>query len=157
MIRKASKIDAQYIVEINIDCWKTAYKGIFPDELLNNLELKKDESIIKCQNNIEEYIVYELNSKIVGFLRYGLNKKDYSNEYGEIYAIYVDNCYQGNGIGIELINYVNNILKENYKYVLVSTLISNKANDFYKKVGFEKIDKSNFILNEKNMKKMYIV
>lgn len=157
MIRKAKKQDSNQIIQINIDSWKETYKNIFDEKLLNNLDNKKEESIEKCKNKINEYIVYEINNKVVGFLKYGKNKKNYSDEYAEIYALYVDKNYQKQGIGTKLINYSLKLLKKDYKYILVSTLIKNKANEFYKKQGFKQISTTSFKLENKSYKEnLYI-
>ena len=75
-----------------------------------------------------------------------MNKKDYSNEYGEIYALYVDSEYRKKGIGQALINYAFDILKKKYRYILISTLVENDANKFYQKIGGKIIGKSVFKL-----------
>ncbi|SHM47688.1 GNAT family N-acetyltransferase [Gracilibacillus kekensis] len=49
----------------------------------------------------------------------------------------VDETYQEQGIGKELINRVQLLLNENVALILLS---SPKAMDYYPKVGFEKID-----------------
>lgn len=152
MIRKAQKPDANKIIEINIKSWKTTYNKIFPAKFLDKLDTKKEESVQKCINNINEYFVYEINNNVVGFIKIGKNKKGYSNEYGEIYALYIEESYQNMKIGTKLINYALNILKEKYKYVLVSTLEKNTANDFYKKLGFQKISNTIFKLEGKEYK-----
>lgn len=75
LIRKAVENDAENIVKINIKGWIETYRGIFPDDFLDNLEQKELESIEKCKNKIKEYLVCEIDNKVVGFLRYGKNKK----------------------------------------------------------------------------------
>ena len=142
MIRKATIQDAKDIATINIRSWKQTYKGIFPQEFLDNLTVN-DENIEKCQNKIKEYAVYIKDNKIVGIIRYGKNKKGYDNNYGEIYALYIDSKYHHQGIGKELVKYVINELKNNYDYILVS-------NTFYQKIGGKLIGKSNFILENKS-------
>ena len=129
MIRKAQINDAENIVKINIRGWKQTYKGIFPQQFLDNLKLT-NETIQKCQNKIKEYSVYIKDKQIVGFIRYGKNKKGYNDSYGEIYALYD--------------------LKNNYTSILVSTLINNPANIFYQKIGGKLIGNSNFILEDKS-------
>ncbi len=156
MIRKANITDAESIVKINIANWKITYKNIFPDDLLNNLESKLNDSILKCQNKINEYIVYVKDNKVVAFLRYGINKKDYDSSYAEIYALYVDKDYQGLGIGKSLVDYITKLLKNDFKYILVSTLKENSANAFYQKVGFKKIGNCEFELaNKKYLENLY--
>ena len=145
-IEKAQIEDVKSIVEINIKEWKNTYKGIFPDKFLNNLTKKEEESIEKYKNNLNEYIVCKINNKVVGFLRFGKNKKGYNDNYAEIYALYIDKDYQRKGIGTALINYAFENLTPNYKYVLISTLLQNDANLFYKKIGGKLIDKIIFSL-----------
>ena len=40
LIRKAVENDAENIVKINIKGWIETYRGIFPDDFLDNLEQK---------------------------------------------------------------------------------------------------------------------
>lgn len=135
IIEKAKLEDAQSIILININGWKKTYKNIFPEQLLKTLDLKQEISIYKCKNKIREYIVCKYNNKVIGFARYGRNKKDYSKEYAEVYAIYIKNGFQRKGIGTSILQYIFNDLKTSYKYVLISTLKENNANLFYKKMG----------------------
>lgn len=144
MIRKAVEEDAKIIVEINIKGWQNTYKDIFPRDFLNNLDKLKEENIVRCQKKISEYIVYEENDKILGFVKYGINKKGFTDKYGEIYAIYVDSNYQGRSVGSKLLKETLKRLEKDFDYVLVSTLIQNSANEFYIKEGFTLIGKSKF-------------
>ena len=144
MIRFATLNDAKEIVELNMKEWKNTYHGIFPKEFLDNLEKMKSDSIIKCQKKINEYIVFEDNGKIIGFLRFGVNKKGYSENYGEIYALYVLQEMQKSGIGRSLIDYVLENSKNKFDFFLVSTLTENSANAFYQKYGFNKIGNTDF-------------
>ena len=86
IIREAKEQDAESIVNININGWVKTYHGIFPNEFLEELEQKKSESIEKCKNKINEYIVCEMENKVVGFLRCGKNKKGYDEKYAEVTA-----------------------------------------------------------------------
>lgn len=144
--RKANKNDAKRIVEININEWKNTYNKIFPSEVFKKLDNKQEESVEKCIKKIEEYIVCEENNTIIGFLRYGPNKKQYNEQYGEVYALYIDKNYQKKGYGEKMICYAFNIMKKKYKYVLISTLENNSANEFYKKINGKFIGKSKFEL-----------
>lgn len=119
IIREAKEQDAESIVNININGWVKTYHGIFPNEFLEELEQKKSESIEKCKNKINEYIVCEMENKVVGFLRCGKNKKGYDEKYAEVYALYVDFKYKRMGIGRKLLKYSFNKFKDSYDNVLV--------------------------------------
>ncbi len=152
MIRKANINDAKDIVKINMNGWKETYKGIFPQKFLDKLNIDDEISIKKCEDKIQEYAVCEIDNKVVSIIRYGKNKKDFNNNYGEIHALYIDNAYQHQGIGTKLVQFAINELKNNYKSILVSTLVENPANKFYKKIGGTLIGNSDFILENKAYK-----
>ncbi len=145
-IEQAKISDASKIVDININEWINTYTGIFPTDFLKNLKNKKEESIEKCKNKINEYVVCKIDNQVIGFLRYGKNKKGYSDAYCEIYSLYIDKNYQHKGIGSSLIAYAFEILKPQYKYVLISTLVQNSANEFYQKIGGELLKQIDFKL-----------
>ena len=63
------------------------------------------------KSKINEYIDCEIENKVVGFLRYGKNKKNYNDKYAEVYALYVDSKYKNRGIGRHLLKYSFNNLK----------------------------------------------
>ncbi len=156
MIRKANITDAKEIVKVNMLGWKETYKGIFPQKFLDSLNINDENSIMKCEAKINEYAVCEMDNKIVGIIRYGKNKKNYDDSYGEVYALYVEKTYQHQGIGTKLIEFAFNELKHNFNSVLISTLVDNPANEFYKNIGGILIGNSNFILeNNSYLENLY--
>lgn len=152
IIREAKEQDVESIVNININGWVKTYQGIFPNEFLKKLEQKKSESIEKCKNKINEYIVCEIENKVVGFLRCGKNKKGYDEKYAEVYALYIDSQYQKRGIGRKLLEYSFIKLKGIYDNVLISTLQENSATKFYEKCGGKQIGTCCFKLDNMEYK-----
>ena len=148
-IRKASIEDADQIVSINVFSWKDTYKNIFPDNFLDSLDPNSTESIEKCKKSIDQYAVCELNGEVVGMVRYGKNKKGLSDNCGEIYALYLKSGFKNKGIGTKLVEFAFNELKANYDIAVISTLVQNPANEFYKKIGGKLIDKCDFKLGDK--------
>lgn len=146
--RKAAKKDSKRIIDINIDSWKETYKNIFPPKFLESLDKKRDNSIKKCTKNIDEYIVAIDEEKVVGFARFGANKKKYPDNYAEIYSIYLDNDYRYKKIGTGLIKYSFEILKNKYEYCIISTIESNSANEFYQKIGGKFAGTCEFVLDD---------
>lgn len=146
--RKAKKEDAERIVDISINSWKETYKNTFPEGFLSSLDQKRDTSIEKCINNIDEYVVAIEDDKVVGFARIGANKKDYPDNYGEIYSLYLDNEYRSKKIGTDIVNYSFDLLKEKYDHCLISTLDNNSANEFYQKIGGKNIGTCEFELQD---------
>ena len=157
IIREAVEKDAENIVNININGWKETYCGIFPDEFLANLNQKKEESIQKCKNKINEYIICETDGKVVSFLRFEKNRKNYNDKYAEIYALYIESQYKKRGIGRKLLEYSFSKLKAAYDNVLISTLEENTATKFYEKCGGKQIGTCCFKLgNNEYMEILYL-
>lgn len=156
MIRKANINDAEDIVRVNVMGWKNTYRNIFPQTFLDSLDFEDGNSIRKCQEKINQYAVYEIDNKIVAIIRYGRNKKNYDDSYAEIYTLYVDNSYKKKGIGSKLVKFAFKELRNEYDYVLISTLVDNSANEFYKKIGGKFVGNCDFLLdNEKFVENIY--
>ena len=76
--------------------------------------------------NVRALFVFQ--PKRINELRMLLKNENFS------YSLYIDKNYQHKGIGSSLIAYAFEILKLQYKYVLISTLVQNSANDFIKRL-----------------------
>lgn len=164
IIRKANQKDAQAILDVNIKSWQDTYKDILPSDYLDNLcsdpndykkAVEKNKQKIKTNHN---FYVAEVNGKIVGFCSFGSSKKDIKSLAGEIYALYVDENYHGLGIGKELFTHSKKELSKKYDEVIVSCLVKNKSNGFYKKMNCVKIGICEFILgNNSYEENLYMI
>lgn len=63
-IRKANSVDATSIAKVHVDSWRTTYKGIIPDEFLNNLSYEQRTELWK-ENlaRVDNYIVVAENNE----------------------------------------------------------------------------------------------
>ena len=72
-IRRAIKDDISGIAKVHADSWKTTYKGIFPNEILENITYeqreKQWENIFQKECNHQfRFVAETLNGEIVGFI-----------------------------------------------------------------------------------------
>ena len=141
MIRNGREDDAKKIARIKIDNWRKTYLNIFPDELLENLEINNETE--KCLGNLEKrnVIVYEKDGEVIGYCYYGERKdKSYEEYSGEVFALYVKNDCQEHGIGSSLLKEaINELSKEHKKILLWCAKENYRAIAFYKKNGLETI------------------
>ncbi len=155
IVKKATISDAEDILNINITSWKKTYRNIFPSEFLNNLCIaKKDYSkslnnVIKSIKKNDDYLVAVYNNKIVGFINYGLSKKEEYKNSGEVYSLYIDNEHTRKGIGSILFKAAIDKLNKKYNHIIVSCIKENPSNSFYVKMGCKKIGETYFVINEK--------
>lgn len=75
IIRNIEEKDIPSVVDIQINGWRTAYKGIIDDSVLDSMN--KNERIEKIKKRYKEdgFIVAELNNEVVGFCRYADSNK----------------------------------------------------------------------------------
>ncbi|MGN7409411.1 N-acetyltransferase family protein [Sporosarcina sp. SAFN-010] len=138
-IRTANLDDAQGIAKVHVDSWRTTYKGIIPDDFLNNLSYEQRTQLWK--KNIEredDYVFIAENSEgeIIGFADAWKREDNLTEKSGDLTSIYLLEKYQGNGIGKKLLKELFNHFKQmGYEKVLVEVLEENKTRFFYEYYG----------------------
>ena len=138
IIRDAKLEDASSWVEVNTYTWLTTYRGLMPDEVLDNRLKTMEKRKLKFKDILgkEILLVLEVDDKVVGILSCGESRNnDYPN-IGEIYSIYLLKEYQGKGYGKKLfIEGVNRLVSNGYNSMIINVLKGNKTKDFYIKYG----------------------
>ena len=140
VIRNVKEEDIENIVDIKIEGWKTAYKGIINDEYLNNMDRKFEIEKRKKDYRENGFIVATLNNEVIGFCRY-IDSNKYSIECEnidcELCALYVKSTMKRQGIGKQLMQYVIKEFKEKgKKRMILWCFDENKSSrQFYEKMG----------------------
>ncbi|WP_017754026.1 GNAT family N-acetyltransferase [Calidifontibacillus oryziterrae] len=139
-IKKATTKDSESISKIHALSWKTAYKGIVPQQYLD--ELKDDFWVNAFDNWISNNIVtaqliYE-DELPVGCIAFGKARDEKFSEWGEIISIYVHPDFCRRGYGQQLLHTALRDMKTKgfrncYLWVLKE---NDNAINFYKKNGF---------------------
>ena len=142
-IRKVKSEDAREWFVFGFKVWRDAYKNIFPEEVFIDRESKLEEKVKdfdnKLQNN-ERSIAYvaEYNGKIVGTMCGSINSSyNHFNKYADLIGLYVDQEFQGLGIGSSLKNIFEQWAIENgaTQYVIGVLKNNNKARAVYESWG----------------------
>lgn len=138
-IRTVNLDDAQGIAKVHVDSWRTTYKGIIPDDFLNNLSYEQRTQLWK--KNIareDDYIFIAENSEgeIIGFADAWKREDNLTEKSGDLTSIYLLEKYQGKGIGKKLLKELFNHFKQmGYEKVFVEVLEENKTRFFYEFYG----------------------
>ena len=150
-IRQARVTDAKDIAIIGIKTWQTAYKGIFPENKLQEMDVQ--ERTERWKNNIigilkeensEVLVVEEERGKVVGFAAGGIypDTKPYDCSIG---AIYVLNEFQGRGVGSMLVKGMLVFFEsQQFKSMIIWVLEENPYKRFYAKLGGEPRERSQY-------------
>ena len=154
IIRNIKEEDIPSVVDIQINGWKTAYRGIVGDEYLNSMNRK--ERIEKIRNSYKGngFIFAEKNNEVVGFCRYVDNNSFTPNAQDvdcELTALYVRPDLKYNGIGTKLFQFVKNEFKEKNKTKMILWCLKNNepSKKFYTKMGGEIIKERAIEIGEK--------
>ena len=140
LIRKKEQKDCIEVAHVVTVAWNETYRGIVPDEFLDNLYLNEEE---RAKNSYEKFnekenhqYVLEIENKIVGFINVGSSDEIEYQNCGEIHALYIINGYKGYGFGKKLIEVgINELKSMNYDKMIIGCLVGNPSNGFYKHIG----------------------
>lgn len=140
-IRPADPADAAGIARVHVDTWRTTYRGIVPDEFLAELSYAQRQAAWErhlCEPG-ESSCVYVAESddrQVVGFADGGPERSGDAIYRGELYAIYILEPWQQQGIGRALVARVARWLVDHgYTSMLVWVLAQNPSRRFYEALG----------------------
>lgn len=107
-IRRADPADAAAIARVKVLTWRSAYRGLLPDALLDGLDPADDTAARRrdLERLAPDRIAYvaDQDGEVVGFVTAGRERSGRHPGYrGEVYAIYVLDRLQQQGIGRRLI------------------------------------------------------
>ncbi|MBN2154833.1 MAG: GNAT family N-acetyltransferase [Candidatus Lokiarchaeota archaeon] len=147
--RIATIEDIYAISSVHVKSWQSTYLDIFPAEQLNAVSIEQVADnwtkIIKIQN--KKSIVYVADDSvagIVGFLKGG-KPEDLSSYDCEISAIYILREFQRKGIGRQLVRKaIEYFISQQWKTMIVWTLINNPYRRFYDLLGGEPRETKNY-------------
>lgn len=143
-IREAQPGDEAGIARVHVDSWLSTYPGIMPDEVLNNLSYADREAQWQeaIENETTDVFVAEApDGGIVGFAAGGPERSRDERSDGELYAIYLLDDVQGQGIGRRLTSTVADRLHQRgFGSLLVWVAAGVPACRFYEALGGRKLE-----------------
>ena len=143
LIRRAETSDAKGIGEVRVAAWKSAYRGLLPDRVLDGLLVEDSERSWRehIAKSLLHILVVEHEERIVGFAACGNSQdEDVDREkVGELHVMYVHPEEWRRGYGKALLEKAMSHLRgEGYESVILWVLRGNEqAIGFYEGAGFE--------------------
>lgn len=140
--REAILDDAEGIARVHVDSWRTTYKEIVPDSYLQQLSYEqRAENWRRGIGKNSLYVAEDESGKIVGFATGGKERTGNYDADGELYAIYLLQEVQGQGIGLKLTQLIaRSLQKQGFASMLVWVLERNPSKAFYESLGGQPID-----------------
>lgn len=136
LIRTAEPPDAIAVARVHVRSWQVAYRGLMPDDYLDQL---------RPQERAEKYTFGSLDPEqpativavedgiIRGFATTAPARDSDVAGYGELFALYVDPDWWGHGIGAALVSAARNRLFDlGFRHAILWVLKGNsRAERFY--------------------------
>jgi GNAT superfamily N-acetyltransferase len=145
VIRPATIDDAHAIAFVHVTTWRTTYGDILPQTFLSALSVERRETLWRSffQSEVQNsfLLVAEVDGQVIAFANFGPSRDDYPAYDCELYAIYMLEQYQHQGIGRELMRAAMRQLAERgFRAMYVWVLEGNPAIRFYEALGGVRFD-----------------
>lgn len=108
---------------------------------------------LEKDGTIQDYLVCEVDGKIVGIAQFLRSQNSNYLDYGLLGTLYVLKKYQGLGIGKELFKRcVRGLMLMGYNKMYLECLCGNKTIDFYKKYGGKLMEVIDYSISDFSVK-----
>jgi ribosomal protein S18 acetylase RimI-like enzyme len=140
-MREATMADVAAIARVHVESWRTTYKGLLPDGYLANLTYERREPLwreilSKPDGQQLVYVAEDTAQTIVGFASGGPERSGDPVYTGEVYAIYLLEGWQGQGIGRQLtVTLVRRLIQRGLTSLLIWVMADNPSRRFYEALG----------------------
>jgi L-amino acid N-acyltransferase YncA len=106
-VRAAAPADALSIASVQVESWRTAYRGRLPDDVLDGLSVERRveawSGVIAAREPASAVLLLEQDGVVEGFAHVGAARdSDVGPEVGEVSAIYLRPTIWHRGFGREL-------------------------------------------------------
>lgn len=142
LIRLAEPSDAHGIARVQVDTWRTTYRGLMPDSVLDGLSYDQREqywhSLLTSPTDTLQWmhVAEDGTGQGIGFACGGTERENDPDYKGELYAIYLLADYQKQGIGRALSSAVaQSLVDAGINSMLVWVLAGNPSRAFYESLG----------------------
>jgi ribosomal protein S18 acetylase RimI-like enzyme len=149
-IRLATPDDIPAIARVHLDSWRNTYRGIMPDDYLDNLTYEEREQVWagvlgNPENRSFALVAEDEENRIVGFGAAGLSESNDPAYEGELFALHVVRDYHGRGVGHHLISAVADRLVQMGIHSMILWVINgNPAYGFYERLGAARLYEREF-------------
>jgi GNAT superfamily N-acetyltransferase len=139
-VRPARQEDAAAVARIYVDSWHDTYAGILPTRLLRALtqngQAARWRAAIRAQGREHVLVAESSIHGLVGMASLGPARDDELGYDGEVYALYVDPGFFGQGAGRALLNTGFTVLRgRGFSSCLIWAHAKNPVRFFYEALG----------------------
>ncbi len=140
-VRRAQLQDAAAIARVQVDAWRSTYRGIVPDKHLDGMSYERsqrnwEEHISDPGKRNTVFVAEDDRGSVVGFAACGAARDDARDYESELYAIYVNQNMQRKGFGkLLVLSVVQDLKARGSDSMLIWVLADNQYKRFYESIG----------------------
>lgn len=146
LYRDATPDDTAAIARIQVDTWRTTYRGVVPDAMLDGMSYERSEAnwrtgLENPQSKTCIKLACDENGDVFGFAAAGPARPESHGFDGEIYALYVLQFAQQRGVGTGLVAAAAiELMARGIDNVLIWVLRDNPiGRGFYERIGGQRV------------------
>jgi GNAT superfamily N-acetyltransferase len=142
-IRPAGPADVSTIAAINVRGWQAAFRGIIPDDFLDQMDAQKRKSFVDevISRGAPYHVVVAVDEDtVIGYVMLGppISEDLNASQFHELYSVYIEPDRIGTGLGHLLMNHVLEYLRDgDWGHAVLWTLQdAERASRFYERTGW---------------------
>ena len=145
-VRRGRADDAASIARVHVDSWRSTYAGMLPEDMLVKLSSADHEArwwrhvLGRFRRRHYVYVAEHETDGVVGFISGGPARESGLDPESEIYALYLLDEYQDEGVGRSLfLRLAKRLNRECGSSLIVWVLSENPSRYFYEAMGGRRI------------------
>ena len=155
VIRRATVDDGTAIARVQVESWRTTYRGIVDQQYIDRLSVDERAQSwtqrLAAEERPDVFVDLDENGAIVGFISGGRVRVDLAAFDAELYAIYLLERAQRHGRGRQLVTALANALVETgLSAMMVRVLAENPACRFYERLGGRLVQEGELQIGERS-------
>jgi len=144
-IRRATVEDCRELAQIQVDSYRRAYAGIFPQAYLDAFTYEEQEQdwrdLLTSETEDSLYVAEACSGELVGYALGRPGVAEVAPYDSELVALHIRRPFQGQGVGRELVRAMARALKQqSCTSLIVWVLERNPARGFYERLGGQLLD-----------------
>jgi ribosomal protein S18 acetylase RimI-like enzyme len=157
LIREAVPADARAMARVHVDSWRTTYRGIIADSVLDELSYELRErnwhsALTEHSDRNFIHVVESDDGRVVGFVAAGKGREGRPDFQAEVFAIYVLQEFHGRGCGKALmLASAERLLQEGMRSMLLWVLVENPSRGFYERLGGKRLEEKQITIDGESL------
>lgn len=136
-VEPATVADVPALAAVFLRCWRTAYRGVVADEIIDGLDPDRVESSWRALVAEHRVLIARAGGVPVGMVRFGADEDEPA--CGHVFSLYVDPAAAGAGVGRTLLaRAAGELAASGYRRATLWVFAANeRALRFYRAAGWE--------------------